>query len=190
MWTEPIVVLDVTLTSQVVSLWLIDNTQHTITQCSIFNSLYLLSFHALLLRMEMFAAQWIWTAFRTIKALLLLSCSAPFTAGLPRSPHPSSIWRPSPWISKTDSRTHMCMPGCAQKIQTHTGQTGVLRLRFYAVTLTTNSERVCVCVARAETEASHHSYCVVYVSLCYFHFTTCLEETCLALRLEPQTRHK
>lgn len=43
-----------------------------------------LSFHAVLLRMGMSAAQWILTAFRTTKALLLLPFSFIFSAGLPR----------------------------------------------------------------------------------------------------------
>lgn len=83
-----------------------------------------LSFHAAPLRMEMFAAQLIWTAFRTTKALLLLlSCSPPFTAGLP-CPLPPSDNSPLGFMNKTDSRTHMCMPVCAQEVQTHTGRTG------------------------------------------------------------------
>lgn len=53
-----------------------------------------------------------------LKSLLLL-------LPLPPPPAPPTDDFPLGFLKK-DSRAHMCMPGCAQKIQTHTG----LRLCF------------------------------------------------------------
>lgn len=108
------------------------------------------------------------------------SSSPPFTAGLPHPPPSSFIWWLSPRIHQTDSHTHTCMPACALKIQTHTGQTEVVRLCFYAVT-----QWVCVIVAQEETGtivAPTTCHRVVYASFHCYHFTTC--------DIEPQTRHK
>lgn len=93
--------------------------------------------------MEAFAARWISTALRTTKALppppprAVLFFS--FHYGTATSPQPPDD--PSPQTDRL-SHAHVHASVCTKKenLQTHTGQTGVSRLCFYAVPLSTNSD--------------------------------------------------
>lgn len=127
-------------------------------------------------------------------SLLLLhvpSSSSPFTMGLP---HPLNHLTTLP-LRQTDrlSHAHVHASVCTKKenLQTHTGQTGVSRLCFYAVPLSTNSDWVCVRDSGGDRgpSCSHHSRCVVFVSLCSipsFHEMSWNLFKCL----KPETRDK
>lgn len=122
---------------------------------------------------------------------LKLSSSRPPSILLSSSVHRGTAATPRPSLPPTDgSRQSRALtwssPPCALKRQTHTGQAEVLRLRFHAVTL---SASVCSRGPGGDEQLplSPQSLCCVRVFvLLQYHFTTCPDETCVALRLQPR----
>ena len=109
----------------------------------------------------LFGGSWLPSEQLKLSSSSFHSSSPPFTAGLPHPPPPSDD-SPLGFIRQTLAHTCACQR-VHGKIQTHWTDRGRWGCAFYATTLSTNSECVCVWDSGGDWghSCSRHSHCVV-----------------------------